>query len=70
MDRIKRLTLKLTSQLLLRQREPLRLSCCLPTDGETKSLDVGLFAPTVTRSSQWFGDRAVGVNSCSGKLRG
>lgn len=48
MDRIKRLTLKLTSQLLLRQRGALRLSCCLRlTDGKTKSLDVGLFAPTV-----------------------
>ena len=48
MDRIKRLTSQLTSQLLIQQRGALRLSCCLRlTGGQKTSLDVGLFAPTV-----------------------
>ena len=47
-DRIERLTDKLTSSLLTRQRGVLRLACCLTLSGQsTMNLDVGLFAPTV-----------------------
>ena len=47
-DRIEKLTGKLTSSLLTRQRGALRLTCSLTLSGQPlMNLDVGLFAPTV-----------------------